>query len=887
MTAGPTGAHPHARETRGPSTGPTLAEEPTAAFGAYEGARRTSRHAGILAAATQRLALNATARDIYAGLGGIARTLLDADGSAVYLADSDADSAHLVFTEGAGESAAAIVVTAFWQAGGGQAVRRGEAEFRSDLSAFEHEPASRELLRHEIRSVALLPLQIEGRPRGLLTLRFRTPQPFEEAQRQLLTDFAAHVAVALRNAQQLDALERRAVRFAAVADLQQAVSAAGSLDDVAAELYRAITTVVDAPCFTLFTVDETERILVPAYVVNDGAAVDCSHLPRFPLSDGATSQAFRSGVPNIAARSHRGWTGRTHELTGAGRIAVVLSAPIVHGERVLGVLQAQSYRADAYDWDDLDIVMLIARQAGTALAKARLLDAERRARQEAEAASAIAHAALGAPGMDVAARAILRILDVAAPGAASLLGVVDERRRAVLVFTARDDARPGPDAVVPCDVPATAESAGACVLGRLDQAPGGAVPLLSRGRLIGGIGLGADDRSGADDRRALLSRLAGPVALALDALFLREAEQHKAMRERMLAAALETMDQPVFICSRSSIIQYANGAALDEYGYSREELSGLHARRLSAHHTGGMERQEIHRAMEEGGAWAGELIQQRRDGTDFPAAVAMRVIRDDEGAPAGVVVALRNLTEERRVAEQLRQSEKLVALGELVAGVAHEVNNPLTGISAFAQLLMATPLPPDQAEAVQLIRREAERAAVVVRDLLTFARKTGPRIVSVDLNALMEQTLRLRGYALKAARVAVRRRLDPELPAIQGDDRQLQQVLLNLVVNSEHAMGRVPPTHRILTVCTAAERDRIVVEVTDTGTGMAPDILKRIFEPFFTTKGDGEGTGLGLSVSYGIVQTHGGTIAAHSAPGAGATFRITLPAARVGARVGA
>jgi signal transduction histidine kinase len=203
------------------------------------------------------------------------------------------------------------------------------------------------------------------------------------------------------------------------------------------------------------------------------------------------------------------------------------------------------------------------------------------------------------------------------------------------------------------------------------------------------------------------------------------------------------------------------------------------------------------------------------------------------------------------------------------------VNNPLTGISAFAQLLQEDRLTPDQLEAAQMIKREADRAVSVIRDLLTFARKTGPRSVPIDMNSLIEQTMRLRTYGLRTAGIELKQELATPLPRVRGDDRQLQQVLLNLVVNAEHALAG--SAHRTITLRTSASAGRVIVEVSDTGRGMSAEVQKRIFEPFFTTKPEGSGTGLGLSVSFGIVQTHGGTLTVHTAPGAGATFRLTLP----------
>lgn len=337
------------------------------------------------------------------------------------------------------------------------------------------------------------------------------------------------------------------------------------------------------------------------------------------------------------------------------------------------------------------------------------------------------------------------------------------------------------------------------------------------------------------------------------------------------------MKQPVFVASPDAIIQYANTAALREYGYSRSEIIGLPVSVLTIPALTVADLDVVHRTIEEHGVWSGERLHRRADGSEFPVWVTVSAIRDADGRRMGQVCSVRNLTEERRVAEQLRQSEKLAALGELVAGVAHEVNNPLTGISAFAQLLQEDTLSTDQLESVQLIKREADRAVAVIRDLLTFARKTGPRNVSVDINELIEQTLRLRAYGLRTAGITVKTTLDHDLRTVQGDDRQLQQVLLNLVVNAEHAM--TGGSRRTLTIRTANEGARVVVEITDTGVGMSAEIQKRIFEPFFTTKPDGKGTGLGLSVSYGIVQTHEGTLTVQSREGAGSSFRISLPAA--------
>ena len=181
----------------------------------------------------------------------------------------------------------------------------------------------------------------------------------------------------------------------------------------------------------------------------------------------------------------------------------------------------------------------------------------------------------------------------------------------------------------------------------------------------------------------------------------------------------------------------------------------------------------------------------------------------------------------------------------------------------------------EQLESVQLIKKESDRAKAVIHDLLLFARKTDAKIRPIDINDLIGQTLRLRAYPLRNAGVQVERLTDSSIPDVPGDLQNLQQVLINLISNAEHAMSDTPT--RTLTVRTSATVDEVLVSVTDTGRGMSAEVRRRIFEPFFTTKPAGVGTGLGLSVSYGIVQAHGGRIDVQSEPGVGTTVTVSLP----------
>jgi len=253
-----------------------------------------------------------------------------------------------------------------------------------------------------------------------------------------------------------------------------------------------------------------------------------------------------------------------------------------------------------------------------------------------------------------------------------------------------------------------------------------------------------------------------------------------------------------------------------------------------------------------------------------------RPVLDASGRRIGWLEVLRDITGQRLIQSKLLQTEKMAALGQLVSGIAHELNNPLTSIMGYAQLLLARR---DDAERVADARRicqEADRAGRIVRNLLLFAREARPERRPVNLNEIVERTLVLRSYELKVQNIVVEFDPDPDLLPTLADPTQLQQVILNLLVNAEQALqeGRGHGSIRVRTQQLSA--GRILLEVSDDGPGIPADILSRIFDPFFTTKPVGVGTGLGLSIVFGIVQEHGGEVTVESQPGQGATFSVEL-----------
>jgi PAS domain S-box-containing protein len=249
-----------------------------------------------------------------------------------------------------------------------------------------------------------------------------------------------------------------------------------------------------------------------------------------------------------------------------------------------------------------------------------------------------------------------------------------------------------------------------------------------------------------------------------------------------------------------------------------------------------------------------------------------------DGRQAGWIFVLEDITDRANLEEQLRLSEKMAAIGLLAAGVAHEVNTPLTGISSFTQMLLDRSDPADpKTQLLEKIERQTFRAAKIVNSLLNLARPAGPESgpAPVDINGVIGDVLSLLEHQFRMNRVQVRRELAAPGVIVSGVEYKLQQVFLNLFLNARDAM----PKGGWLSVASRIENGHAVVDVGDTGVGIPAEHLARIYDPFFTTKTEGRGTGLGLSVTYGIVQEHAGTLTCTSDLGHGTRFRMTLPLA--------
>jgi C4-dicarboxylate-specific signal transduction histidine kinase len=271
---------------------------------------------------------------------------------------------------------------------------------------------------------------------------------------------------------------------------------------------------------------------------------------------------------------------------------------------------------------------------------------------------------------------------------------------------------------------------------------------------------------------------------------------------------------------------------------------------------------------------------RRATGERLPVSLQMDTPSDMAGSVVIVIhdrSPIAQAQEQERLRHHLNQAQKSKAIGQLVSGVAHELNNPLAAVMAYAQLVLCNAqLGRDDQQALETIVQETKRAATIIANLLTFARQRQPERAVTDINQIVRDTLALRQYWLSHQHITLTVQLDDALPLTMADTFQLQQVLLNLISNAEQALERWEGT-RTLTVATAYRNEHIELTVADSGPGIADVDLEQIFNPFFTTRSVGDGVGLGLAVSDGIVREHSGRLRVESVPGAGATFTVELP----------
>jgi two-component system NtrC family sensor kinase len=357
----------------------------------------------------------------------------------------------------------------------------------------------------------------------------------------------------------------------------------------------------------------------------------------------------------------------------------------------------------------------------------------------------------------------------------------------------------------------------------------------------------------------------------------REAERRYRRERDFNRNILNNTQSMILVLDTAGLISYSNRRCA-EAGYSEQDLLG----QPLVNFVPPPRRFSFSQAFDQtlaGAAVELEIPLSRGSQTVGQFSISLSPMRDEQGNINSVVVVMTDITNAVDLQTKLMHTEKLAALGQLVSGVAHEVNNPLAAIVGFTDLLIENPrMPEDAKQDLQVILQEAQRTRTIVQSLLSFARQMPPQHEPVQLNSVVRQALKLRAYDFSNRGIEVLESYDESLPLLVGDPHQLQQVFLNVLNNAYDAVQESRHAGRI-EIATSHRAGQLEISFRDNGSGIShPD---RIFDPFFTTKEVGKGTGLGLSICYGIVRSHRGEILArNNADGSGSTFTVRLPVAQ-------
>jgi PAS domain S-box-containing protein len=418
---------------------------------------------------------------------------------------------------------------------------------------------------------------------------------------------------------------------------------------------------------------------------------------------------------------------------------------------------------------------------------------------------------------------------------------------------------------------------------------GSGSPILARG---------ANDHGGVRAREVTLRRKDGSAAAFLDTSgavwdtqgqiiryhgtlvdVTEQREMEKALRrqEEFQRSLLESFPELILVIDLKECYGFVGSRIQDLLGSKPEDLLGKKMEEFPDHSP---ELVNVCREVSSGRKKFGtcEYRARHRDGEWRTMRAAASPLRDAAGRMSGVIVSVQDITVEKKFEQQIIQSERLAAMGQMIGGFAHELNNPLTSILGMAELLQEDETTEPVRKQLGLLQQQARRAAEIVQNLMYFSRPPAAGRSQINLSELIQRTLGLQSYSLRKNNVTVDFLPEESLPWVSGDPHQLMQVFLNLILNAEQAMHEVRD-RGTLRIRLLREGNSVTATFQDDGPGIAPEILANIFDPFYTTRRPGRGTGLGLSVCRAILREHGGNIEAVSGPGGGAVFTVTLPVA--------
>ncbi|MDH4223956.1 MAG: GAF domain-containing protein, partial [candidate division Zixibacteria bacterium] len=742
-----------------------------------------------------------------------------------------------------------------------------------------------------IQAYICLPLKSKKNLIGIITLLSQEPEHFSDENIELLTSIANQIGVGIENVQLYLKETNKSRRLRVINQIGLKVTSILEIESVLEEVIKLLHSELDYYGVTIGLLQEDRFIVKSAYVDSEGKSR--IHNDNFALEEQSiVGWVAQNNKPLLVKDVSTDL--RYHYIEQLKETRSEVAVPIELQGKVLGVLDVQSNIIDDFEDEDIQLLQSIANQAAIALENARLYADSEQKVQELSVLNEVGRVVNSTLDFDQLLRHIYQQLKLVIDIPSFYVALFDEKHNRlnfeILIDEEQqfsgDSAPIGEGAVsyvIKTKKPLLLNDFESDIdklslklelVGKNKISPSWmGVPMMSGDKVLGVLVIASYKKNAftGEDLKFLIN-ITNQAAIAIvNAQLFNQVSKGKREWEH----TFDSITDLICLINPEYGIIRVNMVLAKKLGSQPEDIvgkkcyqifhPGLNSPCQECAHRQAMLTKKPH-----------TLEIKSMAGDEFYLCSAFPRF-NSEGEFIGSVYLLRDITEQKKLREQLVQSEKMAAVGQLVSGVAHELNNPLAGVMGYSQLLlMQNNLDSKTQSYLNKICKESDRAKNIVNNLLTFARKHKPEKQYLDINAILEQTVELRAYDLKVSNVLIKKNFNPQIPKTMADFNQLQQVFVNIINNAHQAILESKGQGEIR-IYTEKCEDIIRIIFEDTGPGIPRENLNKIFEPFFTTKEVGRGTGLGLSISYGIIQQHGGKIYARSTPGQGATFIIELP----------
>lgn len=742
-----------------------------------------------------------------------------------------------------------------------------------------------------VQSYLCLPLKAKESFIGLITLGSKKPNHFTEENIELLTAMANQIGVGIENVQLYLKETNKTRRLSVINQIGLKITSILDIEKVLEEVISLLYSELNYYAVNIGLVQKDRFIIKAGYAGSNA---------EFSLHDDTLSLKEKSILSWVAENNQPlmvrdvSSDPRYYYINGLKETRTELAVPIELQGKVLGVLDVQSNEIDAFDDEDIQFLQSIANEAAIALENARLYANSEKKIQELLVLNDIGRVVNSTLDLDQLLEHIYQQLTSVIKTDSYYVALYNEKEKNLSFEILIDEQKHFPKITVPLgngtvsyvihtkkpliikDFEADLKTLTIKIEIIGSQKSSNSwmgVPMMSGDKVLGVLAVASYEKNAfTEEELQFLINITNQASIAVvNAQLFNQVLRGKQEWEQ----TFDSITDLICLIDPEYKIIRANKILAQKFEIQPEEIVGKYCYQLF--HPGADKpcSECAHRQARESKRPYTLEIKSKAEEEIFLCSAFPRF--GPKGEFIGSVYVIRDITEQKRLREQLVQTEKMAAVGQLVSGVAHELNNPLAGVMGYSQLLLMQNDLDDKTQSyLNKICKESDRAKNIVNNLLTFARKHKPEKKYLDINTILEQTIELRAYDLKVSNILVKRKFDPQLTKTMADFNQLQQVFINIINNAQQAILDSKGKGEIrITTERCGEMIRVIFE--DTGPGIPKEILNKIFEPFFTTKGVGRGTGLGLSISYGIIQQHGGRIYARSTPGQGATFIIELP----------